>query len=184
MLLTVGRLPMPCSRAARPSNQPAAGRRRLHRAYFHVTVTLSRSLHQGFVTLLFFVGKFWAFSVVAGDGRSEEMAEEIKAAIIACGDEVRGLKAAKADATAKVPWPLRLGQSGPHTWDTPLCQLAELMELKAKYKQVTGEDYAAPVQAWVAGRRPTRGASHVPCAGEEAEGTACSEAAEGAANGS
>jgi hypothetical protein len=130
------------------------------------------------------VCQFRPFLVVAGDGRSEEMAEEIKAAIIACGDEVRGLKAAKADATAKVPWPLRLGQSGPHTWDTPLCQLAELMELKAKYKQVTGEDYAAPVQAWVAGRRPTRGASHVPCAGEEAEGTACSEAAEGAANGS
>ena len=176
---------MPCSGAARPSNQPAAGRRRLHKAYFHVTVTLSRSLHNKDekVKQEFVDGLFEPFRCGGGDGQSEEMAEEIKAAIIACGDEVRGLKAAKADATAKVPWPLRLGQSGPPTWDAPLCQLAELMELKAKYKQVTGEDYAAPAQAWVAGRRPTRGASHVPCAGEEAEGTACSEAAEGAAEG-
>ncbi len=71
----------------------------------------------------------------------------------------------------------------------PLCQLAELMALKAKYKEVTGEDYAPPAQVRVAGllepgaeicasRNLLCAGEEVEGAGEEAKGASCPTATE------
>ena len=74
---------------------------------------------------------------------------EIEAKIVAQGDKIRELKAAKAAKDAIQPEVNISSMFCPHAFIPPM-QVAALLALKAEYKAATGEDWkppAAPAKA-------------------------------------
>ena len=74
---------------------------------------------------------------------------EIEAKIVAQGDKIRELKAAKAAKDAIQPEVNISSMFYPHAFIPPM-QVAALLALKAEYKAATGEDWkppAAPAKA-------------------------------------